>query len=214
MNPSPTHDQGRERNWGLVLTIPICIVLGIYFISTSLGRSDPPEPTATLQTAWYTPKTARGEALDNKVMVGSCYLCHAYWVGIPDPLVVRPRFAHHVIELDHGRNDRCFNCHLIQDRNKYTADDGSGIMHTRVELLCARCHGLIYNDWQGGTHGVRRGKFREPTVFEVQNFTCTQCHDPHRPKFKFKEYAAPPVWPEKFIRRSAKTAPQLEVAAN
>jgi len=74
-------------------------------------------------------------------------------------------------------------------------------MHVNVEKLCARCHGLIYNDWQNGTHGVRRGHFLTPTEFEIINFKCTECHDPHSPVFQFKEYAPPPVWPDKFVRR-------------
>ena len=193
-------DSGGDKRWGLVIAVPVCLALAIYFIASSLATSPPRLPADPLDAAWYTPKTARGEALKNKVMVGNCFLCHAYWVGIPDPQVVQPRFAHHVIKLDHGANDRCYNCHLIQDRNKYAANNGSGIMPVNVEQLCARCHGLIYNDWLGGTHGVRRGKWSAETAFDVETFTCTECHDPHSPKFKFKEYAPPPVWPEQFIR--------------
>lgn len=192
-----------EKNWGLVIAVPLCFVLAIVFIASSLATSIQQPTVEALEPDWYTPKTARGEELDNKVMVGNCFLCHAYWVGVPDPEVVRPSFAHHVIKLDHGANDRCYNCHLIQDRNKYSANDGSGIMPVNVEQVCARCHGLIYKDWQAGTHGVRRGKWSSQTEFEVQTFTCTECHDPHSPKFKFKEYAPPPVWPETFVRRSA-----------
>ena len=149
------------------------------------------------------PKPRGAEDLANKSMVGNCFLCHAYWVGIPDPTVVRPKFVHSTIELNHGTNDRCYNCHLIQDRNKYAANDGSGIMHVNVEKLCERCHGLIYKDWQNGTHGVRRGKWRPQKEFEIINFKCTECHDPHSPVFQFKEYAPPPIWPAKFVRRSA-----------
>jgi hypothetical protein len=92
---------------------------------------------------------------------------------------------------------------LIQDRNKYTADNGSGIMAVNVEKLCARCHGLIYNDWMAGTHGVRRGQWNARTPFERVTFKCTQCHDPHSPRFSFKDFAPPPVWPAKFVRRLA-----------
>jgi molybdopterin-containing oxidoreductase family iron-sulfur binding subunit len=81
--------------------------------------------------------------------------------------VVRPRFAHAVIQLDHGANDRCYNCHLIQDRNKYAANDGSGIMAGNVEQLCARCHGLIYNDWSAG----------DPDYYYMP-VQCQQCKNP------------------------------------
>lgn len=200
---TPSQVSGGTSSWGLFVTVPICLVLIVYFLSSSLRSEDRPVAAEVLKPAWYTPKTARSEDLANKSMVGNCFLCHAYWVGIPDPTVVRPKFVHSAIELKHGSNDRCYNCHLIEDRNKYTADDGTGIMHVNVEKLCARCHGLIYKDWQGGTHGVRRGKWLPQKLFERINFKCTECHDPHSPVFQFKEYAPPPIWPDKFVRRSA-----------
>ena len=193
---------GGSENWGLNLVVPLCALLFILFIALHLMTSSKKTTSEPLDPSWFTPTTARGEELKHKVMVGNCFLCHAYWTGIPDPEVVRPLFAHIAITLDHGANDRCYNCHLIQDRNKYTANDGSGIMPGNVQQLCARCHGLIYNDWMAGTHGVRRGKWMAPELFELRNFKCTQCHDPHAPQFKFIEYAPPPVWPRHFVRSS------------
>ena len=200
---TPSEGSGGTSSWGLFVTVPICLVLIVYFLATSLGTQDSPVEVEVLEAAWYTPKTARGEDLANKSMVGNCFLCHAYFLSLPDPTVVRPRFVHSTIELNHGTNDRCYNCHLIEDRNKYVANDGSGIMHVNVEKLCERCHGLIYKDWQSGTHGVRLGKWQPQSQFEIINFKCTECHDPHSPVFRFKEYTPPPVWPDKFVRRSA-----------
>jgi len=181
---TPSEGYGGTSNWGLFITVPICLVLMVYFLASGLRSSDRQVAADILKPAWYTPKTARVEDLKNKSMVGNCFLCHAYWVGIPEPDVVRPKFAHSTIQLNHGANDRCFNCHLIQDRNKYAANDGSGIMHVNVEKMCARCHGLIYKDWQSGTHGVRRGQWSPQTAFERTNYKCTECHDPHSPVFQ------------------------------
>jgi len=203
MKPASHGSSGDHKNWGLIVTIPVCLVLIIYFLVSGLRLPERRTATEPLKSAWYTPKTARGEELENKSMVGNCFLCHAYWVGIPNPHVVRPKFAHSTIKLNHGTNERCFNCHLIQDRNKYTANDGSGIMPVNVVKMCARCHGLIYKDWQSGTHGVRRGQWMPQTEFEITNYKCTECHDPHSPVFQFKEYAPPPVWPDKFVRRGS-----------
>ena len=205
MNASSDGPRG-DRNWGLLITVPVCLFMIVIFVVLFFSASKSPSKPTPLDPAWYTPETARGKELKNKVMVGNCYLCHAYWVGTPDPTVVRPPFAHVAIKLNHGANDRCYNCHLIQDRNKYTADDGSGIMAVNVEKLCARCHGLIYNDWKAGTHGLRRGKWDPRGPFQRVTFKCTQCHDPHSPAFKFKDFAPPPVWPAKFIRRPAVAA--------
>lgn len=201
-------ESGNNKNWGLVIAVPVCLVLLIFFIVTTFATTPEQTTAEPLEPSWYAPITARGDTLANKSMVGNCYLCHAYWVGPPNPGVVRPQFAHHVIKLDHGNNDRCYNCHLISDRNKYVANDGSGIMHQNVEQLCARCHGLIYDDWQKGTHGLRRGKWLVQTGLDVKMFTCTHCHDPHSPKFEFKAYAPPPVWPPNLIRRET----EMEVA--
>jgi hypothetical protein len=98
----------------------------------------------------------------------------------------------------------------VQDRNKFTANDGTGIMPGNAEQLCARCHGLIFNDWQAGTHGVRRGRWLDPDAFELQKFKCTHCHDPQSPKFVFRTYAPPPVWPEHFVRRSLEAQPTTD----
>jgi len=201
MNTSP-QGSGGTSNWGLIITVPICLLLVIFFLVAGFRSPEKQVIAEVLKPEWYTPVTARGEDLKNKSMVGSCFLCHAYWVGIPDPEVVRPQFAHGIIKLSHGSNDRCFNCHHILDRNKYTANDGSGIMHVNVEQLCARCHGLIYNDWQSGTHGVRRGQWLSKSAFDRTNPKCTECHDPHSPVFQFKKYTPPPVWPEHFVRHS------------
>ena len=202
MNTSP-QGSGGTSNWGLIITVPICLLLVIFFLVAGFRSPEKQVTAEVLKPDWYTPVTARGEDLKNKSMVGNCFLCHAYWVGIPNPDVVRPQFAHGIIKLSHGSNDRCFNCHHILDRNKYTANDGSGIMHVNVEQLCARCHGLIYNDWQSGTHGVRRGQWLPKTAFDRTNPKCTECHDPHSPVFQFKKYTPPPVWPEHFVRQSA-----------
>ncbi|CAB1080959.1 hypothetical protein D1AOALGA4SA_8627 [Olavius algarvensis Delta 1 endosymbiont] len=199
----PLEGSGGASNWGLLITVPICLVMIFYFLASGLRSDETRLPAEELIPAWYTPETARAEDLANKSMVGNCFLCHAYWTGLPDPTVVRPRFVHGTVKLNHGTNDRCYNCHLIQDRNKYTADDGSGIMHVNVEKLCQRCHGLIYKDWQNGTHGVRNGKWLPLKEFEIINFKCTECHDPHSPVFQYKKYTPPPIWPAKLVRRSA-----------
>jgi hypothetical protein len=203
---------GGSKNRGINLVVPLCAALSVLFIGLTLLTSSQKTGSEPLDPRWFTPTTARGEELKHKVMVGNCSLCHAYWTGIPDPDVVRPLFAHAVMTLDHGENDRCYNCHLIQDRNKFTANNGSGIMHTTVELLCARCHGLIYNDWVAGTHGVRRGQWMTPGAFGLQNFKCTQCHDPHAPQFKFSTFAPPPVWPQHIVRSNT-AAPQTVKAS-
>jgi len=194
--------QTASRFW-LIVTVPICLLLAVAFLLTRGGTGTAgSRPAPVLQPAWYMPELPREKERKNAVMVGNCFLCHAFWVRQPpDPTVRQPRFAHVAIRLDHGSNDRCYNCHLINDRNKFVRNDGSGIMPETPEQVCRRCHGLIYNDWKNGTHGVRRGKWLVQGRFDQEIFTCTNCHDPHSPRFRFTDFAPAPTWPAKFIRK-------------
>ncbi|MCG8633927.1 MAG: hypothetical protein MI863_08875 [Desulfobacterales bacterium] len=194
-----TSEDKRKIPPGAMLVLFLLLI--VLFLFT--GFTGPPDPgrIEPLDAAWYTPETARAEVLKAKTLVGNCFICHMGMV--PDPAVRQPRFNHKSISLNHGRNDRCYNCHLIYDRNLFTPDYGPGITDRQVQELCARCHGVIYNDWLNGIHGAAMGLWQDPTPFNTTAFVCTQCHDPHSPRFEFKTYAPAPVWPEKFIRYSA-----------
>jgi len=193
-----------ETRLGVILLTLVLISLAVLFLFQTLSSSRITSAPEQLNPVWYTLTTARGNELENKSIVGNCHLCHAYWVPIPTSVQTsNPRFAHANIQLNHGTNDRCYNCHQISDRNKYVANDGSNIMPQIPEKLCERCHGLIYNDWLAGTHGKWTGKWQPDTPRDRKTYTCTQCHDPHDPRFKYATFAPAPVWHDKFIRTEA-----------
>lgn len=186
--------------WGMFLVPLTFVALTIYFLLPIPDTSDATQ-VQPLQPEWYKLETARGELLENKSIVGNCHICHAFWVPIPTTnQTSNPRFAHANITLNHGSNDRCYNCHQIDDRNKYVANDGSDIMTETPEKLCERCHGLIYQDWLAGTHGKWTGRWDSSQWYERITYTCTECHDPHDPAFNYDVIAPPPVWPDKYIR--------------
>lgn len=190
--------------WWLVLFLPALFLTSVVLLFLSFRYTGPTSQAAPLNPQYYLPETARAEILNQKSIVGNCHLCHAYWVAIPRSIKTSsPRFAHGDIILDHGGNDRCYNCHHIADRNTYTANDGSTLMTELPEELCRRCHGLIYQDWQHGTHGKWIGQWAPFNKWDRTNITCNQCHDPHAPKFRYKTIAPAPMWPEKFIRTEA-----------
>lgn len=205
----------RVTLWWLVFAVPVFLGLGVFFLYSAFSHGTDPgqEPPEMLNPSWYRVDTARGELRRISTVVGNCHLCHAYWVPIPRTnQTSSPRFAHSYITLDHGRNDRCYNCHHIADRNKYTADDGASIMTQTPEKLCGRCHGLVYNDWLAGTHGKWTGRMKEPGLFERTTYTCTECHDPHDPAFRYRTLAPPPTWPPKYIRTGGGTDHQDPMA--
>ena len=180
------------------ILLPGAVILILIFLFWGDNKPNIPDPVP-LKSAWYTPETARGKILENTVMPGNCFICHS--VQVPDPNVIRPQFAHVTIKLDHGANNRCYNCHHIYDRDNLAGDGETKISFTTPEKLCARCHGIIVKDWMEGTHGLRQGGWLVKDGQSPVNYTCTQCHDPHSPKFKYGIAAPAPTWPDKTIRK-------------
>lgn len=191
-----------KKEFPFVIITIVFVLLAVGFLLSGFSTVKDKD-SITLNKSFHTPETARAGILETKILVGNCFICHMGMV--PDPDVIQPKFNHKSIQLNHGKNDRCYNCHLIQDRNLFTPDYGPGIVHRNVQNLCRRCHGIVYKDWLSGTHGSKRGLWQNPDEFNTTTFVCTQCHDPHTPKFQYKKYAPPPVWPEKFIRITTDT---------
>ena len=147
----------------LILFSLLFACLAAFFLYQTFASPPATKSAPKLKPEWYTLSTARGEIRKNNTIVGNCFICHAFWVPIPtSDQNSDPRFSHSHITLNHGTNNRCYNCHNVTDRNKYVADDGSGIMPQISEQLCKRCHGLIYKDWAMGTHGKWTGKWKSP----------------------------------------------------
>jgi hypothetical protein len=109
-----------------------------------------------------------------------CSECHDLFRSDPDtPLRLS---QHRDIVQAHGMNDRCFNCHDQLDRTLLVLSPGKTVGFDQVELLCAKCHGPTYRDWELGMHGRTNGYWDESRGERVR-LTCTQCHDPHAPAF-------------------------------
>lgn len=94
----------------------------------------------------------------------------------------RPFIEHKDIKLHHGNNRFCLNCHHPTNRNAFVDYDGSEIQEQDVVLLCAKCHGTTYRDWQAGAHGRQNGHW-DTNDGPQTRLRCIQCHDPHHPKF-------------------------------
>jgi len=110
-----------------------------------------------------------------------CSACHGVFdSAVQDPPIELIQHKH--IQLQHGMNDRCYNCHGREDRNKLLLHGDIEIGYDQVELLCAKCHGTTYRDWQKGMHGKTLGSW-DVTSGKQRRLKCTECHDPHSPAF-------------------------------
>ena len=109
-----------------------------------------------------------------------CQECHKLF---PSDRDVRVKLSQHEnIQLNHGLNSWCFNCHSLEDRNKLVIQGDEEIGYDRVEELCAKCHGTVFRDWQRGMHGRTNG-YWDASLGESKRLVCTECHDPHSPAY-------------------------------
>lgn len=143
------------------------------------------------------PRTTKGLDLVKSGWAYNCMECHklfpARW-HYDD----RPFNEHKDVQLDHGNNRFCLNCHHATNRNAFVDYDGAEIAQSDVVKLCAKCHGTTYRDWQAGVHGRQNG-FWNADLGDKTKLRCIQCHDPHSPKFK----AIKPLAPLKYPPRAA-----------
>ncbi|MFO1512439.1 MAG: hypothetical protein U1F83_05915 [Verrucomicrobiota bacterium] len=123
----------------------------------------------------------------------------------------RPFNEHKNIQLDHGNNRFCLNCHHSTNRNAFADYDGAEIAQADVVKLCAKCHGTIYRDWQAGVHGRQNG-FWNANLDDKTKLRCIQCHDPHSPKFKAMQPLPPLRYPPRAANPPSET--KSETAAH
>lgn len=153
------------------------------FVSPILATGDAGAPLQA--PAWATdPTPVRQPKLRPEYVAGvftyQCRDCHKI---IPSPPETQRALTQHTeIRLQHGLNTRCFNCHHRTNRNAFVDDYGHEIPWDQPQLLCAKCHGPVYRDWQHGSHGRTNGYWDLRQGPQTRR-RCIECHDPHEPPF-------------------------------
>lgn len=146
-----------------------------------------PAPPAAVVPAWATSiDTIRHPMLSPQVRIGAftyrCTECHSLFKTTSDGWVRSPLNQHRDVVLKHGLNDNCFNCHDRDNRDMYVGNQGVPIPADQPQLLCAKCHGLVYRDWTQGVHGRTNG-YWSAAYGPLDRKKCIECHDPHQPPF-------------------------------
>lgn len=175
------------------------LIPGTFLVLAGVFWSDPcrfesPISKATAVPAWaIDTATVRHPKLRPEIEFAGytyrCSECHDLFRSPPE--TTRPLTQHRHIELRHGINTRCFNCHHPTNRDAFVDDWGRAIPYDDPQLLCAKCHGPVYRDWLHGSHGRTNG-YWDATKGRVDRKKCIQCHDPHCPPFPPMAPAPPP----------------------
>ena len=153
-----------------------------------------PVPPATPVPDWAIDPTPveRPRLRPEYRMAGFDYRCSDCHRIIPSPPETdRVLTQHREIDLAHGINTRCFNCHHRANRDAFAGDGQAEIPWSEPQRLCAKCHGPVYRDWQHGSHGRTNGYWDASRGPQIRR-RCIECHNPHRPSFRPMAPAPPP----------------------
>lgn len=109
-----------------------------------------------------------------------CSDCHS--VPVSQIQVEGNKKAHWDIKLNHASKDvmDCMTCHTENDMNMLHTGTNKPIKFNDSYKMCGQCHSPQYKDWQGGAHGKQVESWAPPRVSN----TCTDCHNPHAPRFE------------------------------
>ncbi len=102
---------------------------------------------------------------------------------------------------DEDPNFWCQHCHNPNQYNQFRLQTGETLPFNDSQKVCGQCHGPQLRDWKKHIHGRRTGNWNG----EGQVDLCTQCHNPHDPKFKPMKPVAPPPEPAWMLRGEKKS---------
>jgi len=170
------------RGLGLSVAVALfALACSLYISPISFQNPTTPQhiPAWAIDTT-----TVRHRRASPQLQVGAftygCQECHQMWPD-SDKLKLNGKL-HQDTQLHHGINRRCLNCHHPENRDAFVDDAGEEISWNDPHLVCAKCHGPVYRDWQHGAHGRSEGFWDTSRGGQVRRL-CVDCHDPHRPPF-------------------------------
>lgn len=171
----------RQRWW----PVPVALLAaGGFLLADPWPYRSPVEPAKPLAAWVVDTSTVRTPPEQSELQFAGytyfCNDCHRIFTNPDD--TPRELAQHEHIKLEHGLNNRCFNCHHPTDRNSFVDDFGKPIPYDEPERLCAKCHGPVYRDWTNGSHGRTNG-YWDGSLGPRERQTCSACHDPHTPAF-------------------------------
>lgn len=164
---------------------PAFALVAAWLLSSSSGADIPFTPAAVVAPDDVKAGGMRRPLADASLAnvggtVHQCNECHKLFTSQPGDK--RQLMQHQEIDLKHGMNTRCLNCHDGANRDKLVLHDGTLIGFGETPRLCSQCHGTVYRDWQHGMHGKTMGSWIASSGLQ-HRLACNECHDPHSPAY-------------------------------
>jgi hypothetical protein len=188
--------QTSRRNMGMLIVAAVTF-WGLALVFAVLPTKDPiPVPERVMVSAEEIDPSPRFVPMgDDAVTVISvferkCTDCHDSLVGSSTTRRDVNHY-HDTVDMNHGLNGRCVNCHDQEDRNKLVLRDGETVGFSQSTTLCSNCHGPAYRQWQRGVHGKTLG-FWNADLGESRKLKCVECHNPHSPHYNPMAPLPPP----------------------
>ncbi len=184
----PADDRGWQPRpapaWTGLLVGPAFLGVAAWFLWGPEMVDLPSAPTVSIDPALISTRPPRKTLtapppIEVEGVERTCTDCHSHLLPARDEPVERA--FHREIKLRHGMNDRCRNCHDVGSRNRLVLHGGQLVSYAESPLLCAKCHGPTYRDWQRGAHGRTNG-YWDASRGEVRRLQCAECHNPHDPQ--------------------------------
>ncbi len=188
----------------LVLALSACSGVPQIAAASSLYKRDVSQPLSDIAPVRGPLRPLRLHRDGDEI---ECTTCHDTFTGDQNEEALKDE--HKDLDFNHGRNQRCLNCHNAKNSMVYANYDGSEIPDTEPHLLCAKCHGQWYREWLMGIHGRINGYWNVPAEKQAK-IECIQCHNPHHPKFQPLTPEPPPVLTRFDARPPLATAPPQE----
>ncbi|MEK6701949.1 MAG: hypothetical protein AABZ53_06785 [Planctomycetota bacterium] len=192
LEPTPTPESGKEiaadrtASSAMVWAIgPAFLGVAVWLMGSTPGTQIPTTKPATIASADITPGPMRRPLSDAaranvNGTAHACSECHKLFT--PSQGEKHALLQHKEIELKHGMNARCLNCHDGANRDMLVLHDGTLVTFGQTPRLCSQCHGTVYRDWQRGMHGKTMGSW-DVRSGNQKRLACNECHDPHSPKY-------------------------------
>lgn len=172
----------RIPTWAAGACVALFVVLALAFGTDRFGKPPPLDDIGPLKPEYYDTHTVRDVPKEPLFDGAPCASCHQGGEALQGDPKNKGVF-HEKIELTHGRNEHCFNCHHRSNPATFSNFDNTPIPFSKIQMLCAKCHGTIYRDWLVGVHGRRSGQWNQVNVRNKPT-VCIACHNPHWPVFK------------------------------